>query len=92
MKKLTTKQQKIIKNVKDSIAIDLSVMEDFKAEDDYKMTKHCQKHLLSKLDGISSFLIYHESKNWDAIKDIMWEIRQDHRLQSEWAWEIQERV
>ena len=79
MKKLTNKQSKIIADVKDSIAIDISVLEKFIEEGRKDMVFHMQDSIKEKLDGISSYLIFSDNtkgnKNWKAIQEEYYAIK-----------------
>ena len=72
MKKLTNKQSKIIANVKDSISLDIEVLEKFIEQGRRDMVSHCQDNIKEKLSGISSYLIFSDdtkgNRNWKAIK------------------------
>ena len=73
MKKLTNKQSKILADVKDSIALDIEVLEGYIKHGRSEMVSHCQDSIREKLSGISSYLIFSDNtkgnRNWKAIKE-----------------------
>lgn len=90
MKKLSKKNQKIIHDVKDSISVDLSVMQDFADEGRYEMVRHSQNDIKAKLHGISCYLIYSENKNWSSLKDAFHEIESIGELSLDYYFEVLE--
>tara|TARA_R100000093_G_scaffold47846_1_gene24713 strand:- start:37 stop:357 length:321 start_codon:yes stop_codon:yes gene_type:complete len=80
MKKLSKKNQQIIDNVKDSIAVSIEVLEDFHAEGRFEMVSHLQSSIKQSLEGISHYLIHSDVYNWDKLKDAFHEIEKMHEL------------
>ena len=80
MKKLSKKNQKIIADIKDSIAVGIEVLEDFHAEGRYEMVIHLQSSIKQSLEGISHYLIMSDVYNWDKLKDAFHEIQDMHEL------------
>ena len=80
MKKLSKKNQKIIADIKDSIAVGIEVLEDFHAEGRYEMVIHLQSSIKQSLEGISHYLIMSDVYNWDKLKDAFHEIEKMHEL------------
>ena len=80
MKKLSKKNQKIIDDIKDSIAISIETLEVFHAEGRYEMVNHCQNNIKSRLEGICHYLINSDVRNWDKLKDAFKEIEKMHVL------------
>jgi len=90
MKKLSKKNQKIIDNVKDSIGLDLHVMQNFADEGRYEMVRHNQNDIKAKLNGIAHYLIHSNSKNWLLIKDAFYEIESMGELSLDYYFEVLE--
>jgi len=89
-KKLTKKQQRIIDNIKDALDTDYKVMADYHAEKNYDMVSHCQTSISNELSGICSYLIYSDGKSWDAVKDLINEMKSAHELHHSYAFECLE--
>ena len=90
MKKLSKKNQKIIHDVKDSISVDLSVMQDFADEGRYQMVRHSQNDIKAKLNGIACYLIHSDNKNWSSLKDAFHEIESMGELGLDYYFEVLE--
>jgi len=80
MKKLSKKNQQIIDNVKDSIAVNIETLKEFHAEGRFEMVSHCQRSIEQSLSGISHYLIHSDVHNWDKLKDAFHEIEAMHEL------------
>tara|TARA_Y100000310_G_C19949501_1_gene476183 strand:- start:63 stop:383 length:321 start_codon:yes stop_codon:yes gene_type:complete len=80
MKKLSKKNQQIIDNVKDSIAVSIEVLEGYHAEGRFEMVNHCQSSIKHELSGICHYLIQSDVYNWDKLKDAFHEIQDMHEL------------
>ena len=87
MKKLTKKQARILQDIKDSLEVSMSVMADYHEEKNHKMVSHCQRNIDANIDGIMNFLIYSDGKTWDALKDLIWEIKNAPELHYSYAME-----
>ena len=81
MKKLTKKQQNIIANINDCLDTEYSVLRDYKDENNYTMVRHMQGSIQEHLSGISSYLIYSDGKSWQAVKELIWEMKRASELQ-----------
>ncbi len=90
MKKLSKKNQKIIHDVKDSISVDLSVLQDFADEGRYQMVRHSQEDIKAKLHGIACYLIHSDNKNWSSLKDAFHEIESIGELSLDFYFEVLE--
>ena len=80
MKKLSKKNQQIIDNVKDSIAVSIEVLAEYHADGRWEMVSHLQSSIRHELSGISSYLIHSDVYNWDKLKDAFHEIQDMHEL------------
>ena len=87
MKKLTKKQERIIQNIKDALETHYSVLRDYHEEKNHKMVSHCQTSISNELSGISSYLIWSDGKSWDAIKEIVWEMKRAPELRPAYSME-----
>jgi|TARA_R110000787_G_scaffold282339_1_gene394150 hypothetical protein len=90
MKKLNKRQEKIIDTINTSLSTSFLVLNDFKLENDFDMVRHMQKEIVSKLDGIIYYVIFHNHKDYKALEKRFDEMRKNPELKFEWAMEIVE--
>jgi len=80
MKNLSKKNQKIIDDVRSSIAVSIEVLAEYHADGRWEMVNHLQSSISHELSGISSYLIHSDVYNWDKLKDAFHEIQNMHEL------------
>ena len=90
MKKLSKKNQTILNNIRKSLETSTKVLEGYKADDDYKMTRHMQRNIESQLEGIITYLIYSDLKAYNALELYIDEIRERRVYSFEYAMEIED--
>ena len=92
MKKLTKKQQTILDNIRKALETSDTVLKQFHDEDNYRMVRHCQSSIESQLEGIVTYLIYSDSKAYQALKGFIDEIRNRTCLTFEYALECESNI